>query len=66
MTMCCKRIIALKFREVFLWAIPLNAIKTLSTGELCTHLFQNQKPEVEFEHNQDEIYFAYFQQRKPY
>ena len=43
--MCCKRTIALKFRQVFLWAIPLNAIKTLSTGELCTTCFKikNQK-----------------------
>jgi len=31
-TMCFKRIIALKYRHSFLWAITLNAIKTLYTG----------------------------------
>ena len=35
-TMCCKRIIALKHRHIFLWAITLNTIKTLSTGYIYT------------------------------
>ena len=31
-TMCFKRIIALKYRPILLWAIILNGVKTLSAG----------------------------------
>ena len=31
-TMCFKRTIVLKYRHIFLWAIILNGVKTLSTG----------------------------------
>ena len=41
--MCCKRIIALKHRHIFLWAITLNTIKTLCTGYIYTHLLGYQK-----------------------